>query len=71
MTACRSSNLVMHERAGAARLMISMPVSRTHRSQHDAEYETKIQSALEGLHSGKYTNIKEAAKEEGVSALSR
>ena len=27
-----------------------------------------MQSALEGLHSGKYTNIKEATKEEGVSA---
>ena len=46
-----------------------MSVSRQHRSHHDPFYEKKIQSALEGLHSGRYRNIKQAAAEEKVSKL--
>jgi hypothetical protein len=42
-------------------------VSRHHHSHNDPNYETKIQSALEGLHSGKYRNVKQAADKEGVS----
>ena len=64
LMACRSSNLVI-QNVNATRLMKSMPVSRTHGAN---KMLIKIQSVLEGLHSGKYTDIKEAAKEEGVSA---
>jgi hypothetical protein len=44
----------------------SMPSQRQYHSLYDPYYETKIQCALDGLHSGKYSNMTIAAKEEGV-----
>jgi hypothetical protein len=46
----------------------SMSVSRQHRSRHDPFYAKKMQSALEGLHSGRYRNVKQAAEKEKVSS---
>jgi hypothetical protein len=43
----------------------SMPSQCQHHSLHDPDYETKIQRAIDGLHSAKYSNVAKAAKAEG------
>ena len=48
---------------------ISMPASRQHHSCHDSEYETRMQNALAGLHSGKYFSITKAAQMEGIKCF--
>ena len=47
-----------------------MPKGRQHRSSNDPQYETRMKQALDGLFSGEYNNISQAARAEGVKNYS-